>query len=375
MRKPTKKIIALLLMLAMALSLAACGSTDSGSTAAKDTSAKAEATPAPEFAYKAEFKNLTSDMPDGIAPLVMNDSGIYVATREKVGENIPDGAVPEYEGQYDIYEPRLIFISFDGTQTQLENYVPMKDESGNEGKRDYISSTMPEAAVLDKDGNIVLLERVYTAYSEAPDDIKADDPDYFNYAQSGSVNYIRTLDATGAELSHGIAELSDDDYIGGIALDENGNVVAAPEFAAMVAEPEYYTIDGRTSLYFTDNSWSPYPYYNVETTDEVEGYTRVGFVYNNGEFSTEPTYEAHINYHQSLNNLWIAYESNGSAFVPGDVNGDGQVMTDDALTAMRCALGLINLDASQLRAADMDGDGAVSTADALTILRLAICAR
>lgn len=50
--------------------------------------------------------------------------------------------------------------------------------------------------------------------------------------------------------------------------------------------------------------------------------------------------------------------------MPGDVNGDGQVMTDDALTAMRCALGLINLDASQLRAADMDGDGAVSTADA-----------
>ena len=131
----------------------------------------------------------------------------------------------------------------------------------------------------------------------------------------------------------------------GQPIDENGNVVAAPEFAAMFAEPEYYTIDGRTSLYFTDNSWSPYPYYNVETTDEVEGYTRVGFVYNNGEFSTEPTYEAHINYHQSLNNLWIAYESNGSAFVPGDVNGDGQVMTDDALTAMRCALGLINLDA------------------------------
>ena len=161
----------------------------------------------------------------------------------------------------------------------------------------------------------------------------------------------------------------------GQPIDENGNVVAAPEFAAMVADPEYYTIDGRTSLYFTDNSWSPYPYYNVETTDEIEGYTRVGFVYNNGEFSTEPTYEAHINYHQSLNNLWIAYESNGSAFVPGDVNGDGQVMTDDALTAMRCALGLINLDDSQLRAADMDGDGAVSTADALTILRLAICAR
>ncbi|MEI3407356.1 MAG: dockerin type I repeat-containing protein [Christensenellales bacterium] len=61
----------------------------------------------------------------------------------------------------------------------------------------------------------------------------------------------------------------------------------------------------------------------------------------------------------------MAYESNGSAFVPRDVNGDGQVMTDDALTAMRCALGLINLDASQLRAADMDGDGAVSQADAL----------
>ena len=49
-----KRLSALLLLLAMLVSLAACGSTDSGSTAAKDTSAKAEATPAPEFAYKAE---------------------------------------------------------------------------------------------------------------------------------------------------------------------------------------------------------------------------------------------------------------------------------------------------------------------------------
>ena len=177
----------------------------------------------------------------------------------------------------------------------------------------------------------------------------------------------------------------------GQPIDENGNVVinTGSSLAAFTVDGEkVYRIDINGYVYdlVTVRSgkvgvlmYEGGPSISMRLIDsgshEVEGYTRVGCVYNNGEFSTEPTYEVHINYNQSLNNLWIAYESNGSAFVPGDVNGDGQVMTDDALTAMRCALGLINLDASQLRAADMDGDGAVSTADALTILRLAICAR
>ena len=33
--------------------------------------------------------------------------------------------------------------------------------------------------------------------------MKAEDPEYFNYLQSDSAYYLRTLDETGAELSRG----------------------------------------------------------------------------------------------------------------------------------------------------------------------------
>ena len=53
----------------------------------------------------------------------------------------------------------------------------------------------------------------------------------------------------------------------------------------------------------------------------------------------------------------------------GDVNGDGNVNTFDALLVMRYALGLVELKGSKLKAADFNGDGAVSSYDALVLMR------
>lgn len=56
--------------------------------------------------------------------------------------------------------------------------------------------------------------------------------------------------------------------------------------------------------------------------------------------------------------------------IRGDVNGDGQVDTADALAVMRHCLGIATLE--EIGAGDVNGDGQISMADALLIMRYAL---
>ena len=56
----------------------------------------------------------------------------------------------------------------------------------------------------------------------------------------------------------------------------------------------------------------------------------------------------------------------------GDLSGDGNVTTVDALNCIKAAVGITKLDANQTKAADVDGDGKVTTADALLILKYSV---
>lgn len=58
--------------------------------------------------------------------------------------------------------------------------------------------------------------------------------------------------------------------------------------------------------------------------------------------------------------------------LPGDVDGDGAVTVMDALLAMRCGMGLIELDEEAAARADFDGSGGVTISDAVLILRAAM---
>ena len=60
------------------------------------------------------------------------------------------------------------------------------------------------------------------------------------------------------------------------------------------------------------------------------------------------------------------------AVVYGDINADGRVNTEDALMALKAAVGIIKLDADQTVAADVNADGRVNTEDALLILKYAV---
>jgi hypothetical protein len=61
----------------------------------------------------------------------------------------------------------------------------------------------------------------------------------------------------------------------------------------------------------------------------------------------------------------------GISVIKGDVNGDGQVRSNDAILTLRIAAQMIEPTAEQLQAADYNGDGQVRSNDAILILRVA----
>lgn len=273
MNQSIKRSLALLLILCLALGLGACGKGGDGGSQTKDSAV----TPAPDFVYAAEYQDIHNESNIDYAPELLCEDGFLLSYREKVGERpIPQGVTPEYEGQYDIMEPRLALGGLDGSITPLAAYTPVSPEIDGEDKRDFQTSQTINRVLRSEEGNLVVLESVYTSWSEAPEDIKAEDADYFNYLQSDSAYYLRTLDETGAELSRGKLALENPDnfYAYNAQLDEQGNLVASREGGILAFKPDgslAYQIDfdgwvysmaklkdGRVGVYAYDTSATDY---------------------------------------------------------------------------------------------------------------------
>lgn len=277
MKFSLRQALALLLVLCLGLSLCACGKGGDSSNASPGSSKAPEDTP--EFTYAAEYKELSyAGNGSDLYPALMTDSGFYMSGNVKVADGvIPEGVTPEYEGQYDIIEPRLSFSDFEGNITKLDAYTPVEPEIDGEGKRDFRSTQYISKILLNDEGNLVVLEYVFCSWSEAPAEVKASDPDYYNYLSSDSAYYLRILDTTGAELSRGKLEINDPDslYTYNAGLDEQGNlVIAAQDEGALAFRPDgslayklefsgwIYSIarlkDGRVGIFGYDNSISDY---------------------------------------------------------------------------------------------------------------------
>lgn len=97
-------------------------------------------------------------------------------------------------------------------------------------------------------------------------------------------------------------------------------------------------------------------------------------VAQNGNYTFEWSYHKDSTVDSGLDCVKIAGVS--LVYTPGgmlgDVDGNGSVDTTDALYALRCALGLVDLDPTALLRADVDMNGSVDTTDALYILRYAL---
>ena len=113
---------------------AASGDASTGAPPARPAPA---ATRAPEFVYASEFNKLMEKSKDWMSVRSYGDDGIYYSSWEKVGENIPEGVKPQYEGQYDVYQTYLYYMDKDGKVTKLENYKTVDAPGGRPGPQGF----------------------------------------------------------------------------------------------------------------------------------------------------------------------------------------------------------------------------------------------
>lgn len=229
MKHRIRSILALLLVAVMALGLAACGK--SGDSGDKPAENKGEGDH-PEFAYMAEFKELVSDSETPLSPRLYTEEGYYSVSWEKVGENIPEGVTPRYEGEYDVYGSFLYFVSFDGEIRKLESYKSLEPASNDEGLRDFSSGSDISGLAASNDGGLVIIESQYKNWSEAPEDISRNSEEYWQYSKYEQSYYLRWLDKEGNELSSAKIDMGEDggeSYLDAyrMVLDDQGNAICS----------------------------------------------------------------------------------------------------------------------------------------------------
>ena len=241
--KTTKKLFALLLAAAMLFSLAACGK---GSN-------KPEATATPETAYVSEFTTFdqTYDRSMGEFGILYTDADGFIGVlQEKVGEREPvPGEVKEYEGQFDLYEPRLYSMDFTGKMTKLA-YEPIKLELENEHaeQNSWISS------LVKTESGYAALENVYAGWNDAPETVEPYTDEWESYSNYEEHYYITLLDKEGRRLKSSELDLeyprSETDYFspGRFVILDDGTMLACGETAIYAFNTDtgsyLYKIDG-----------------------------------------------------------------------------------------------------------------------------------
>ena len=238
MRKTFRSVMALLMVCAMAFGFAACGSTENGgetSAAPSPTAAQQD-----EYVYSAKFTTLAENDTRYLYPRIHTDDGFYATSYEKVGEDIPEGAVLEYEGQYDVYQTKLFFIGYDGSIQELTEYTPCAFEGDSEGRRDYSTGSDLAGIAVRPDGKLVSIDNVYESWSDAPEDLDQSNDNYYNFSSYNNNYYIRVLDESGRELSCARINTSPDSYIYayGMVTDADGNAVISEDSAVRVVAPD-----------------------------------------------------------------------------------------------------------------------------------------
>lgn len=210
MKKNLRSLIASVLAVAMIFALAACGKSG-GQSGKPGQSGEA----APAFTYVSSFREVKNEDNKPIGAACFTDTGFYTTPSEVVGQREPEeGEEKEYEGQFDIYAEQIVFVGFDGQSRKLENYVPF-DFTPAEGREGYGAL---EKLAVDATGNLAALYHMEEYWSEAPEGMGEEDPEYWNYYRYENNWYLRLMDPTGRELSMTKLEFNPDDWFYANAL-------------------------------------------------------------------------------------------------------------------------------------------------------------
>ena len=153
MKKTFRALIASVLAVMMIFSLAACGSKESGGSAAKpgNTGKTGGKEAVPEFVYVSSFEKAdNNNRPMGAA--CFTETGFYATSSDVVGQREPrEGEVKEWEGQFDIIRETLEFVTYDGKVSKLSGYTPFEGLR-TEGS---IAKVYLRGSLMVEDGRIV----------------------------------------------------------------------------------------------------------------------------------------------------------------------------------------------------------------------------
>ena len=228
--KKLSRILSLLLCLAMALSLAACGKGDSTApTGGSESSAEANS----EYVYSASFTNLTleGEGNDYLSFVLAADGGYYAYRNEVVGQReLRAGESLDYEGQLDRVRARLYFVSPDGKAKPVAGYTPVELP---EVAADHDVSAYGTALLRTDDGFLEILE-VSESWVDAPEGVTSADMDYWSYWKNNSSQYLRTLDASGAvqnSVTLDVSRVAEEEGYFGIydAAVDNGRLIVCSD--------------------------------------------------------------------------------------------------------------------------------------------------
>ena len=236
-----KKLLALILALSMILALCACGKSSQGGTA------KVEETPVPEYVYKSSYKELAMNSSNYLQVLYVTSEGFYASYNEVVGQREHEGEEQQWEGQFDIYEPRIIFVSYDGKITPLSGFKCVEPlTEGKEGQYEYEASTYVNGLTVSADGKIYVLETMYE-YWLTREGATYEDADYWDVFKYAQKYFMSELSSSGEKLSTVSVDVSDDEYIyESIVTDKGGNFILTSnnKLRAIDSDGEVkYTVD------------------------------------------------------------------------------------------------------------------------------------
>ena len=218
-----KKMLCLLLALVMCLSLAACGKSGDEASSAPT---KAEVEEHPEFVYTAEYRTLVEGTKNYLSVRGYTDDGFYVSSMEVIGENIPEGVTPRFEGEFDVYGTFLYFMDFEGNMTKLDAYATLPPAVDDQGRREFTSSSNLSGIGFTDDG-FVTIEMVYSSWNAGDGSAALYSEQYWQDQKYEQKYYIRSFDKNGNELSCAEIPVTQDEWLDAyrMQLDANGNAL------------------------------------------------------------------------------------------------------------------------------------------------------
>ena len=221
-----KRCIALILALAAFFTL-------SSGNAWLAPAAEAQNEDSSEMTWSASFTDVV--LPEGLEYLqlsTLTENGFYALSSEEIpgsGENEADG--------YSTYEPRILFLGFDGKASLLENYEPFSPVKETAGKYDYYVNSYPQIILPFNNGELAVIE----AFSESwvsKEGMTSDSEEYWQYYSYNQEFWFRLLNADGSEKLCWQIPVEKDQYLNSAVLDKNGNIVCLCGDTLLVFSPE-----------------------------------------------------------------------------------------------------------------------------------------